>query len=219
MHDRHRRWSAGGTREQVLDRSRTACDVDLAAEQGEWVVGIDSTVVRAHHDAAGARGDPPEDVPAGRLALQVPADARCRPLDHLISPGRRGDTSAFDPLVTRLRIARAPARTASWATRRAPPCAHALTCADGGSAPPPRSRMTEVGARRRGRVGGRPPTFDAGAHEERNTVERSVDEMEDHRVFAVRTDERGHTCAGTTAVAAVRVRLADPTRGDPSNTP
>ncbi|MBW3606508.1 MAG: hypothetical protein KY460_16690, partial [Actinobacteria bacterium] len=32
-----------------------------------WTVGIDSTVVRAHHDATGARRRPPVDVPAGRL--------------------------------------------------------------------------------------------------------------------------------------------------------
>lgn len=73
VYDRHRRWSADGTWDRVLDRLRTECDVDLAAEQGEWVVGIDSTIVRAHHDAAGARGDPPKDVPAERLRPQVPA--------------------------------------------------------------------------------------------------------------------------------------------------
>jgi transposase len=61
---RHRRWSADGTWEHVLDGLRAGCDTG----QGDgWTVGIDSTVVRAHHDAAGARHRPPVDVPADRL--------------------------------------------------------------------------------------------------------------------------------------------------------
>jgi transposase len=61
---RHRRWSADGTWERVLDGLRAGCDAD----QGKgWTVGVDSTVVRAHHDAAGARHRPPVDVPAERL--------------------------------------------------------------------------------------------------------------------------------------------------------
>lgn len=39
------------------------CDV----EEDQWVLAVDSTVVRAHHDAAGARHQPPVDVPAGVL--------------------------------------------------------------------------------------------------------------------------------------------------------
>lgn len=61
---RHRRWSADGTWERLLDGLRAGCDVGQGTD---WTVGIDSTVVRAHHDAAGARHRPPVDVPAGRL--------------------------------------------------------------------------------------------------------------------------------------------------------
>lgn len=45
---------------------------DLAQEQ--WVVAIDSTVVRAHHHAAGARHTPPSDVPARVLATALAED-------------------------------------------------------------------------------------------------------------------------------------------------
>ena len=55
LHGRHRRWSADGTWERVLQTLRTACDVDLTAEQGEWAVSMDSTIVRAHACAAGAQ--------------------------------------------------------------------------------------------------------------------------------------------------------------------
>ena len=61
---RHRRWSADGTWERVLDGLRAGCDT---GDGTDWTVGIDSTVVRAHHDAAGARHRLPADVPADRL--------------------------------------------------------------------------------------------------------------------------------------------------------
>lgn len=42
---------------------------DLVEER--WVVAVDSTVVRAHHHAAGARHEPPSDVPARVLATAL----------------------------------------------------------------------------------------------------------------------------------------------------
>jgi transposase len=72
---RHRRWSADGTWERALDGLRAGCD----AGQGErWTVGVDSTVVRAHADAAGARHALPVDVPAARL-VGVLEDAAATP--------------------------------------------------------------------------------------------------------------------------------------------
>lgn len=46
------------------------CDVG----EDEWVVAIDSTVVRAHHHAAGARHQPPADVSAQVLAVALAKD-------------------------------------------------------------------------------------------------------------------------------------------------
>lgn len=78
MYNRHRRWSADGTWEKVLDALRV--DADRAGVGEEWLVSIDGTIVRAHHHAAGARHAPPKDVPAEVLAptpleeaQQVPA--------------------------------------------------------------------------------------------------------------------------------------------------
>ena len=71
VYDRHRRWSADGTREKVLDAPRSKCDLDLTAEEGGWAVSIDSSMMRAHHDAAGAKSEPPRDVPPERLAAQA----------------------------------------------------------------------------------------------------------------------------------------------------
>jgi transposase len=61
VYNRHRRWSGDGTWAKALSGLRRGCDT---AEDGEWKVGADSTVVRAHQHAAGARHQPPADVPA-----------------------------------------------------------------------------------------------------------------------------------------------------------
>jgi transposase len=64
-YNRHRRWSGDGTWERVLDALRAGCDEE---EGQEWTAAIDSTVVRAHQHAAGARHAPPKDIDAERLA-------------------------------------------------------------------------------------------------------------------------------------------------------
>jgi len=68
IYHRHRRWSADGTWARVLAGLRLDCD---RVGPGEWTVGVDSTVVRAHQHAAGARRRPPKDVPAAVLAPAV----------------------------------------------------------------------------------------------------------------------------------------------------
>jgi transposase len=70
VYNRHRRWSIDGTWAQVLAELQRGCD--LAEER--WVVAIDSTVVRAHQHAAGARHEPPRDVPAHLLAVTLAED-------------------------------------------------------------------------------------------------------------------------------------------------
>ncbi|MGW7103266.1 IS5 family transposase [Streptomyces sp. NPDC054883] len=60
VHKRHRRWSADGTWKMLLSRIQAAED---AAGQIDWDVSVDSTVVRAHQHAAGARTAPPPALP------------------------------------------------------------------------------------------------------------------------------------------------------------
>jgi transposase len=67
IYNRHRRWSADGTWAATLDGLRAGADQGAATcGGGEWVVGIDATIVRAHAHAAGARDAPPVDVDADR---------------------------------------------------------------------------------------------------------------------------------------------------------
>ncbi|WP_442813760.1 IS5 family transposase [Streptomyces sp. NBC_01558] len=57
---RHRRWSADGTWKMLLSQVQAAQD---AAGEIDWDVSVDSTSVRAHQHAAGARKAPPAAVP------------------------------------------------------------------------------------------------------------------------------------------------------------
>jgi transposase len=59
VYNRHRRWSMEGMWEKILDGLRAGCD---EAEGVDWTVSVDSTVVRAHQHAVGARHEPPADV-------------------------------------------------------------------------------------------------------------------------------------------------------------
>ena len=70
VYNRHRRWSADGTWDAVLRELQRGCDVG----EDTWVVSIDSTVIRAHHHAAGARRQPPVDVSAKVLAVALAED-------------------------------------------------------------------------------------------------------------------------------------------------
>jgi len=64
VYNRHRRWSLDGTWEKILDGLRAGCD---EAEGKDWTVSADSTVVRAHQHAAGARRARPADLVTGGI--------------------------------------------------------------------------------------------------------------------------------------------------------
>ncbi|SCE13288.1 Transposase [Streptomyces sp. DfronAA-171] len=52
LHTRFRRWALDGTFERMLRAAQAQAD---AAGDIEWLVSVDSTVLRAHQHAAGAR--------------------------------------------------------------------------------------------------------------------------------------------------------------------
>lgn len=56
VYELHRLWSADGTWERLLQRVQAEAD---AARDIDWDISVDSTIVRAHQHAAGARTDPP----------------------------------------------------------------------------------------------------------------------------------------------------------------
>ncbi|MFF9870425.1 IS5 family transposase [Streptomyces sp. NPDC013953] len=52
LHTRYRRWAMDGTFDRMLRAAQAKAD---AAGDIEWLVSVDSTIVRAHQHAAGAR--------------------------------------------------------------------------------------------------------------------------------------------------------------------
>jgi transposase len=63
---------------------------------------------------------------------------------------------------------------------------------------------------RRGRDGGRPPTFDRERYKTRNVVERAINKLRGFRAVATRFDKRDYVFRGTIDVAAIRIWLRDP---------
>lgn len=61
VYERHRLWSADGTWERLLQQVQAAAD---AAGDIDWDISVDSTIVRAHQHAAGARTDRRRPLPA-----------------------------------------------------------------------------------------------------------------------------------------------------------
>nr|WP_109278685.1 IS5 family transposase [Streptomyces orinoci] len=244
VYERHRRWSADGTWSKILRALQADADATARDADGSWAVNADSTTCRAHQHAAGAPRRPPrppakrggarEDA-EGREALgrsrggltckvHLLADDRCRPLVWLTSPGQRGDSPMFIPLMQALNVA----RTGTGRPRTRPDRARGDKAYSSRAnrsylrqrhikatiAEPDDQRANRL---RRGRAGGRPPAFDQAQYRLRNTVERCVSKLKQHRAVATRYDKRDYIFHGTLATAAIVIWLRDLTK-EPSDT-
>ncbi|WP_435865798.1 IS5 family transposase [Streptomyces virginiae] len=202
-HNRLRKWAADGTWEKVFTALLAQAD---AEGDLDWVVSVDSTIVRAHQHAAGAR---PKGAPAGEpdhhalgrsrggltTKIHLAADSRCRPLAFVLTPGQAGDAPAFPEVMARLRVPRPIGRP------RTKP--EAVLADKAYSSRAIRTRLRRRGIRavipqpadqtanrkRLGRLGGRPPAFDREAYKQRNTVERCISKLKQWRGLATRYDK------------------------------
>ncbi|MEV5486557.1 IS5 family transposase [Streptomyces bobili] len=202
VHHRLRKWAVDGTWEKVfialLSQADTEGDLD-------WVVAVDSTIVRAHQHAAGARQKGPR--PASRpgalgrsrggltTKIHLAADSRCRPLAFHLTPGQAGGAPAFAQFMARLRVPRPVGRP-----RTTP---QALLADKVYSSRAIREHLRRRGIRtviprpsdqianrkRRGSAGGRPLAFDRDAYKQRNTVERCINRLKQWRGLATRYDK------------------------------
>lgn len=181
-HKRLIRWAVDGTWERILTAVLAAADAD---DDLDWTVSVDSTVVRAHQHAAGTHRGAPDSGEAADHALgrscgglgtkvHLAADGPARPLAFTITAGQACDAPAFETVMARIRVPRTGLgrpRTRPLtvlADRPYSSCAirsHLRRRGIHAVIPQP---SDQVGHRlRRGRLGGRPPSFDSEAYKQR----------------------------------------------------
>ncbi|MEU7997676.1 IS5 family transposase [Micromonospora sp. NPDC049060] len=209
-HERLRRWTADGTWDRIL----AAAQVHDDGTPVQWTISIDSSIVRAHQHAAGARkkGAPPttsatpgaQDGEAigrsrGGLSTKIhlAVDGRGRPLSILLTPGQAGDNPQLLALLDAIRVNEpGPGRP-----RKRPE----VLIADKGYAhdstrralrrrgirhviPERSDQVTRRAAK--GSAGGRPPAFDKAVYRKRNVVERCFNRLKQWRDLATRYAKR-----------------------------
>ncbi len=146
--------------------------------------------------------------------IHLLADPGCRPLARITSAGQRGDSLAFGPLMSQLAIARPgggwprtrPGRIlGDKAYSSAAIRAHLRRRGIKATIPEPSDQIRR--RQQRGRTGGRPPAFDPIAYRDRNTVERAISQLRQHRAVATRYDKRDFVWRGTIDVATIKIWL------------
>lgn len=208
-------------------------DADLESRIDWSMVGVDSTVCRAHQHAAGAgkraaripgrRGRPVrhrDDEGLGRsrgglaTKLHLVGEYGLRPLSLLVTPGRWGDAPQLIPVMDQIRVPRPVGgrpRTRpdhlsgdkAYSSRRNRRYLRRRQIKH--TIPEPANQ--QANRRRRGNNGGRPTGFDSTRYKRRNEVERLINKLKSNRAVATRFDKRAFVFHGTVTVAAIRLWL------------
>ncbi|MEU3350245.1 IS5 family transposase [Streptomyces sp. NPDC037389] len=231
VYDRHRRWSADGT----WDRLLRAVQADADAEgRIDWtMVGVDSTVVRVHQHAAGARKHTPRlqgkrthperhqpDEALGRsrggltTKIHLASEGGRRPLALLLPPRQWGDGPQMTDVLDRIRVP----RPGGGHPRTRPECLSADKAYSSRRNRRylrrrrirhviPERRDQRAHRRNRGSTGGRPTGFNRDQYARRNEVERTVNALKGNRAVATRFDKRAYVFQGTITLAAIRLWL------------
>ncbi|MGY5124333.1 IS5 family transposase [Streptomyces nigrescens] len=220
-HKRLLRWAVDGTWERIFTAVLAAADAD---DDVGWTVSVDSTVCRAHQHAAGGREkgaadrSEPTDHGLGRsrgglsTKVHLASDGRARPLALVVTAGQAGDAPAFEAVMARIRVPRA-----GLGRPRTRPTAVLADRAYSSRAirrylrrrgirsviPQPTDQISH--RRRRGRLGSRPPAFDAEAYKQRNTVERCINRLKQWRGLAMRTDKLAIAYQAALHLAAILI--------------
>nr|WP_237773161.1 IS5 family transposase [Streptomyces luteocolor] len=203
VYNRLRMWAVDGTWERVFTALVAQADAD---EDLNWAVAVDSTIVRAHQHAAGARkkGAPagePGDHAIGRsrggltTKIHLAADGRCRPLAFFLTAGQTGDAPAFTHVMSRLRVPRPFGRPRTRPDLVLGDQAYSSRAIRdhlrkrGIRAVIPERADQQANRRQHGQTGRRPPAFDRQTYKQRNTVERCINRLKQWRGIATRYEK------------------------------
>ncbi|MER8032086.1 IS5 family transposase [Streptomyces bauhiniae] len=217
VYNRLRKWAADGTWEKVFTTLLAQADTDGDLD---WVVAVDSTVVRAHQHAAGAR---PKGAPAGEpdhhavgrsrggltARPHLAADSRCRPLAFFLTPGHSGDAPASEHVMAGIRVPRPldrPRTTPDVVLADKAYSSRAIRThlrRRGIRAVIPQPADQAANRKRLGNRGGRPPAFHRAAYKQRNTVERCISKLKQWRGLATRYDKTATTYLAALHIAAI----------------
>ncbi|MFJ1753383.1 IS5 family transposase [Kitasatospora sp. NPDC088134] len=218
---RLRNWAIDGTWQRIFTALLTRADAE--GDLG-WAVSVDSTIVRAHQNAAGARKRGPAGEPGhhaiGRsrggltTKIRLAADGRCLPPCFHLTPGQAGDAPVFEHVMAALRVPRAIGRPrtrpvvvladraySSRAIRE-----HLQRRGIRAVVPQPADQIAN--RERKGSTSGRPPSFDRRAYKQRNTVERCINRLKNWRGLATRYEKTATVFRAGLHIAGIFVRSA-----------
>ncbi|MGW6536082.1 IS5 family transposase [Streptomyces sp. NPDC055051] len=217
VYTRLRNWALDGTWHRLLTALIAQADADGNLD---WTVSVDSTVVRAHQHAAGARKPSRPDGESEHQAMgrsrgglstkiHLAADSRCRPLAFHLTPGQAGDAPAFEYVMAAIRVPRPTGRPrtrpdivpadraySSRAIRQ-----HLRRRGIRAVIPQPTGQIAN--RKRRGRHGGRPPAFESETYKRRNTVERCINRLKGWRGLATRYEKTAAVFLAGLHIAAI----------------